>query len=299
MVWAPDSPDLWAPDSERRRAWASDSDGHLTLIWACRPANLTSSSVSVRERLITYDTPNGGGATTYTETDTLQKKGTAPDNGWSKQYRDRPSFRAKGEILYQGVWRTAQTDRSNSYNQHDGKFPNAPYSCDNTAGNERHRWPTTSTGGPTTITYAFDLASLAQLPSSPVADWGQVLSRYQALGGGSPNFSAVSFGSEEYRVLGYNDAADMAYARTNSDFATSGPQYYYSGWTKINKATNGGVISWDALACHEVGHLLGLYHVTEGLIKGSRATCMGGSFDGPYIDDQMNLPAIYALPVGS
>jgi len=25
---------LWAPDSERRRAWASDSDGHLTLIQA-------------------------------------------------------------------------------------------------------------------------------------------------------------------------------------------------------------------------------------------------------------------------
>ncbi len=34
MQWAPDSTDLWAPDSERRRAWASDSDGHLTLIQA-------------------------------------------------------------------------------------------------------------------------------------------------------------------------------------------------------------------------------------------------------------------------
>ena len=31
MQWAPDSTDLWAPDSERRRAWASDSDRHLTL----------------------------------------------------------------------------------------------------------------------------------------------------------------------------------------------------------------------------------------------------------------------------
>ncbi len=34
MQWAPDSTDLWAPDSERRRAWASDSNGHLTLIQA-------------------------------------------------------------------------------------------------------------------------------------------------------------------------------------------------------------------------------------------------------------------------
>ena len=34
MQWAPDSTDLWAPDSERERAWAPDSDGHLTLIQA-------------------------------------------------------------------------------------------------------------------------------------------------------------------------------------------------------------------------------------------------------------------------
>ena len=34
MQWAPDSTDLWAPDSERGRAWASDSNGHLTLIQA-------------------------------------------------------------------------------------------------------------------------------------------------------------------------------------------------------------------------------------------------------------------------
>jgi hypothetical protein len=34
MQWAPDPTDLWAPDSERARAWASDSNGHLTLIQA-------------------------------------------------------------------------------------------------------------------------------------------------------------------------------------------------------------------------------------------------------------------------
>src|SRR6267142_6586342 len=31
MVWAPDSPDLWAPDSGTPNRWASDSSGHLTL----------------------------------------------------------------------------------------------------------------------------------------------------------------------------------------------------------------------------------------------------------------------------
>jgi hypothetical protein len=31
MVWAPDSPDLWAPDSTTPNRWAPDSGGHLTL----------------------------------------------------------------------------------------------------------------------------------------------------------------------------------------------------------------------------------------------------------------------------
>ena len=31
MVWAPDSPDLWAPDSATPNRWAPDSGGHLTL----------------------------------------------------------------------------------------------------------------------------------------------------------------------------------------------------------------------------------------------------------------------------
>src|SRR5258706_6756780 len=31
MVWAPDSPDLWAPDLATPNRWAPDSEGHLTL----------------------------------------------------------------------------------------------------------------------------------------------------------------------------------------------------------------------------------------------------------------------------
>lgn len=82
-----------------------------------------------------------------------------------------------------------------------------------------------------------------------------------------------------------------------STYTTSGHQYYTYGSTRINKAKNPGVTSWDALACHEVGHLLGLLHVTDGGINGSKATCMGGDFSGPYIDDEMNLPDIYATPL--
>jgi hypothetical protein len=269
-------------------------------VWS-RVYNLTSASVSVRETLITYDTPNGGGATSHTDTDTLQKKGTAPDSGWSHQFRDRPAFRAKGEILYQGVWRTGQTDRSNSYFQLDGKVPNNPNSCDNTATNKCHRWPTTGTGGPTTVTYAFDLASLGMLGSSPVNDWGQVLGRYTALAGGSPSFSAVPYGDEDYRVFAYNDVNDRAYARTHADFFASGVQYYFSGWTEINKPTTAGTTVWDNLACHEIGHLLGLNDLASVGVQGSLGGCMGNAdhFQSPGPDDQLNLPAIYAAPAGS
>ena len=31
MVWAPDSPDLWAPDSATPIRWVPDSGGHLTV----------------------------------------------------------------------------------------------------------------------------------------------------------------------------------------------------------------------------------------------------------------------------
>jgi hypothetical protein len=61
------------------------------------------------------------------------------------------------------------------------------------------------------------------------------------------------------------------------------------------------VTVWETLACHEVGHLLGFADITAGGITGSKAGCMGAAsdFQGPGIDDQMNLPAIYAAPAGS
>jgi hypothetical protein len=267
-------------------------------VWS-RVYNLTSISVSVRENLITYTTPNYGGAASHTVTDTLQKKGTAPDSGWSHQWKDRPAFRAQGQILYQGVWRVGQTKIANSFIQLDADGSD-PVSCNNAAGKICHRWPTTSTGGPITIGYAFDLSTLSILPSSPISDWGQVLSRYTALGGGSPSFSGVSYGNEDYRVWAY-DADDGNYASTFNSFNSSGIQYYYYGWTKINRHTNLNTTVWDNLACHEVGHLLGLGDLNIPGGKASLGGCMGNAngFQGPGPDDQLNLPAIYAAPAGS
>lgn len=268
-------------------------------VWS-RVYNLTSASVTVRENLITYTTPNYGGATSHTVTDTLQKKGTAPDSGWSHQWKDRPAFRAQGQIFYQGVWRVGQTKIANSFIQLDADGSD-PVSCDNTAGHKCHRWATTSTGGPTTITYAFDLSTLGILDNSPVNDWGQVLGRYTALGGGSPSFSAVPYGDEDYRVWAYDDPNDQAFARTFAGARPTGIQYYYYGWTKINRPTNVGVVVYDNLACHEVGHLLGLGDLNIPGGKASLGGCMGNAnhFQGPGPDDQLNLPAIYAAPAGS
>lgn len=155
-------------------------------------------------------------------------------------------------------------------------------------------------GGPITLGYAFDLASLSILPNSPVSDWGQVLSRYQALGGGSPSFTGVPYGSEDYRVWAY-DANDGNFASTSNSFSSSGIQYYFYGSTKINKHNNLNTTVWDNLACHEIGHFMGLgdLNIPGGLR--SLGGCIGNSnnFQGPGPDDQVNLPAIYAAPAGS
>lgn len=267
-------------------------------VWS-RVYNETNAAVDVREKLIYYDTSNGAGATTNTETDTLQREGVSPDSGWSKQYRDRPAFRARGEIFHNGAWRWAQTDMVNGYNQFDGNFPNNPRTCDNTATNICHRWPTTGAGGPTTIYYAFQTSTLAILNTSPVTDWNQVTQAYEDLSGPSPNFSLTSLDNESYEIYAYDDSADTAYARTQTFFTTEGPQLYYYGYTKINDARNANVTSWDALACHEIGHLLGFLHVYEGAYRGSEATCMGYSHSRPQIDDQQFLTKIYPAPAGS
>lgn len=40
-------------------------------------------------------------------------------------------------------------------------------------------------------------------------------------------------------------------------------------------------------------------HITEGEFVGSKATCMGAEFQGPYIDDQFLLTEIYSTPLAT
>jgi hypothetical protein len=270
---------------------------HCATVWS-RVYNLTSSAVDARERLYTYDTPNDTTPTVYTETDRLSKKGGATDSGWSKQYRDRPAFLAKGEIFHGGAWRTATTKRSLMWAQFDGNYPNSPYTCDDTPGDYCHRWRTTSSGGPITIKYHLD-QSLQNLENSPNSDIIDVLDAYEALSGPSPSWTRVTDGTHAVIFFEYNDPNDDAYARAQSIFQSAFPQYYNSGFVKINNATTGSSSNWNPLVCHEVGHVLGLMHITTGGFVGSRATCHGNEFQGPYIDDQFLLTEIYSTPLAS
>ena len=268
---------------------------HCATVWS-RVYNFTSSAVDSRERLYTYDTPNDTTPTIYTETDRLSAKGGATDSGWSKQYRDRPAFLAKGEIFHGGAWRTAITSRSLMWAQFDGNYPNSPYTCDDTPSDYCHRWRTTSTGGPITIKYRLD-PSLQNLENSPTSDISTVLEAYEDLSGGSPNWQITSLYDHAVIFFEYNDPNDDAYARAQSTFQSAFPQYYTSGFVKINNAKTGSSSNWNPLICHEVGHVLGLMHITTGGIVGSKATCMGGEFQGPYIDDQFLLTRIYSTPL--
>lgn len=264
-------------------------------VWS-RVCNLTSSSISSREKLITYDTPNGTGSTTYTETDTLSKKGGATECGWSKQYNDRPAFKARGELSYGGSWRIASTLQSNAYNQFDGNFPNSPFSCDETAGDYCHRWPTNANGTPVTRQYAFD-STMYQLPADPIGDINDVLAGYEALSGGSPNWDTAPVGQEDVLFYVYNDSTDRAYARALSSYRSTAPQIYLTGYVKFNKAQLGGSTDYHALVCHEFMHILGFLHVTTDPYVGSKATCMGAEHNAPAIDDKWLIPQVYATPL--
>ena len=218
---------------------------HCATVWS-RVSNFTSNAVDSRERIYLYDTPNDTTATIHTETDRLSAQGGATDSGWSKQYRDRPAFQAKGEIFHGGAWRTATTKRSLMWAQYDGNYPNSPYTCDDTPGDYCHRWRTTASGGPITIKYHLD-QSLQNLRNSPNSDIIDVLDAYEALSGPSPSWTRVTDGTHAVIFFEYNDPNDDALARAQSIFQSTFPQYYNSGYVKINNATTGASSNWNPL----------------------------------------------------
>ncbi len=268
-------------------------------VWS-RVTNLTTAAIDVREKLITYSSPNGTGATTYTETDTLSAKGGATDSGWSKQYRDRPGFLARGEMFYGGAWRTAQTVRGVMYAQFDGNYPNDPWTCDDTAGDYCNRYRTVS-GGPITLQYGFD-PSLSQLPASPNANIATVMGSYEALSGASPNLDATTPDNADILFWAYDGSNETGvYARSIS-FFTAGifPQYYNNGWTKFNihgPTVTGG--DYRALVCHEFGHVLGMMDMVFSGHAATKATCVGATHTAPQIDDQQSLTKMYSTALAS
>ncbi len=262
-------------------------------VWS-RVYNETTTSLNLRETIILYSSPNVTGGTAYPITDNAVPGGSS---AWSKQYRDRPSFRAKGEIYHGGAWRWAQTDPSLMWSQREGNYaddpPSQPYTCGD-ASNPCVRWRTNSDGSPITLYYV-NSHSLEQLSGDPYGDINFIMGRYTALTGPAPNL-APSTGTYQISNYAYDDPNDGAWARALS--VAGSDDYFYSGYVKFNAAR---VFSagYRGVMCHEFLHVLGFNHITVNGFKGSQATCMGYSYaTGPYIDDQYLLDQTYAAPVG-
>ena len=185
---------------------------YCATVWT-RVWNDTSSALNLRETIILYDSPNLTGGTAYPITDNAIP---AHGSAWSKQYRDRAAFRAKGEILHNGAWRYAQTDASLMWTQREGTYDQNPSSQPYTCGDSTHpcvRWRVNADGSPITLHYVDD-ASLLTLPGDPVGDIDFILGRYTALTGPAPNLQRVP-SSQLEEVLEYAySAIDGAYARS-------------------------------------------------------------------------------------
>lgn len=264
-------------------------------VWS-RVYNLTTSNQNLRETIILYGSPNVTGQTSYPITDNSIPPG---GSAWSKQYRDRPSFRAMGEVFFGGVWRSAQTDPSLMWAQYDGNYANVPtsqpYTCNETAGNYCHRWPTNSDGTPVFLLYKDD-PSLSTLAGTPVGDIDFILSKYDALTGPAPNLGKTTGSNYDILISTYTDAPNI-YAVSLSYSLANHPQYYYYGHTFYNTVATFAE-GYKKVECDEFLHVLGFMHITVNGFTGSQSTCMGmGYATGPYIDDQFLLTQTYSTPL--
>jgi hypothetical protein len=128
-------------------------------VWA-RVRNTTGVTRQATATILLYPTSNGGVVDDYESTHTLD----SGEAGWSDQYRDRPSFAAKGCIIYASAYRCATTFRTIAWAQYVSNWPNTSYAC-NHGSQPCERWPTLSNGLSVTRYYRID-GDLTAMPTS-------------------------------------------------------------------------------------------------------------------------------------
>jgi hypothetical protein len=285
---------------------------YCATVWS-KVTNLTNGPVDAKETIVLYSDSNGGGRTEYPypTTDHLTAAGGTTPAGWSNQYRDRASFSAKGAILYNGVWNWVETARVPAWVQYRASIPNNPYACDHTTAHPCERWPTKSPGISATYTY-YVHPEVNQLPSGSgtytgaEADVDFMFGKFNAVPAPSPFFNKTSQNGFAIFVHNFQEPADpvthlIAISRSGSSPVGQYGVYYSWGEIKFNSLYTGWgpQASMRELLCHEIMHVMGLYHVWEGSLVGSKATCIGmGYATGPTIDDVSALNDVYnrALP---
>jgi hypothetical protein len=130
--------------------------------------------------------------------------------------------------------------------------------------------------------------------------------KFNAVPAPSPFFNKTSQNGFAIFVHNFQEPADpvthlIAISRSGSSPVGQYGVYYSWGEIKFNSLYTGWgpQASMRELLCHEIMHVMGLYHVWEGSLVGSKATCIGmGYATGPTIDDVSALNDVYnrALP---
>lgn len=267
-------------------------------VWS-RVKNLTSTTVTAQEIILIYADSNGNGEQAFGETDTLAPGQT----GWSKQYRDRASFVAKGGIFYNGSWRWAQTARSVAWAPFQSAFANIPYACQHTATWPCNRWPKNADG--TRRTFKYYMEGVSAMPNGSggtvnvSGDITFMVGKFNAVAAASPIFNLTNL-EQDAKLFVYSYFEANIVARGGS-YDRDGDFDYDDGEIKLSTAVSWGNSNNNRSAlCHEIDHVMGLNHVwgygNDGIDNvGSKATCIGNSYPtGPSIDDVSALSAVYA-----
>lgn len=268
-------------------------------VWA-EVKNVLGVTVQAKEALVTYTDSNGAGRVEhwYPTTDTL----SPGQIGWSNQYRDRASFSAIGMIKYNGVWYSKETTRSVAWVQMNANFANNPYACNHSQNFPCKRWPILANGLSVTREYYIS-SSIQTLPKSGggtidlTPDITFMFDQFNDVDASNPFFFSGTQSQSEVPVYAYYE--ELVAAR-GGGFDANGDGLYETGELKFSTWTSWSGSGDRGTICHEIDHLMGLWHVwwagPGGISNvGSKATCLGmGSNTGPRIDDVSALDDVYS-----